>query len=502
MRKVTRSVSGFYGLACVVMICLGGCGGGGDNSNDENDNGEDDGTSITTIAEAREELARTNQAPVADLQVFDRVGEGNPVRPTHVDLDASGSSDPDGFVEHYTFQLFDADSGAVLAGPVFTREPFASLRVNRELPGRLRATVTIEDDENEIDTAEMSFGGPELTCSTPNFACSTSAGVTECQLKAAATTFTTAELLSIAQVCDPTIAEETPLRISAWGGGGARGANDWPRNGGAGGLSGLASLGTTLSDLDALYGADASYCYGLGQQGWFGGSTSGLGGASTILRTCANADQTLTTGVLLIAGGGGGGGAGGGGTQAGTSGGNGGIALSNMASSGCPPDEGCKANSTPIGGGGPGGEENGNDNLFPGEGGAQGFGGAGGGGSEAAADGGPGAGGVGGAGGTIFNFEGQPTLGPATWYQGTPGSPLVTGDTGSGGFDQAGGTGGGGYGGGGGGGGISGTAGLQGGGGGGSFAAPSTAAYDSPRVGASLPGSLGFFFTPQRASQN
>lgn len=476
---MTRSVSGFYGLACVVIIVLGGCGGGGDNGNDANDNAEDDST-ITTIAEAREELASTNQAPIADLQVFDRVGEGVPVRPTHVDLDASGSSDPDGFVEHYTFQLFDADTGAVLAGPVFTREPFATLRSNRDLPSRLRATVAIEDDEGEIHTAEISLAGPDTSCSANDpalFRCTLQAGVTECQPTALNTSFSTGDLLTAAQQCDPSITSSTPLRISAWGGGGGRGANNWPFKGGAGGLSGLASLGTTVAELDSLYPDSPFYCYGLGRQGWFQGLNNGSGGASTILRTCNNVSQNTTTGVLLIAGGGGGG------ALVGSAGGKGGVALSTTSGS-CPPNDGCKAVSTDMAGGFAG--DGGGAGGAAGAGGAQGPGGA-----QIMA--GPGADGVGGGGGT------SDCCGPVEWIQG---NSEVSGSTGSGGAtgEGSGGAGGGGYGGGGGGG--TERSEQKGGGGGGSFAAQSTIAYDNPDVGASLPGSLGFFFTPQSASQD
>lgn len=458
-------------LLTLLVIAVAACGGS--NNND----------SIDTIEEAQEELRSTNQAPVAVLAVFDRVGAGNPLRPVLIDLDASGSTDPDGFIEHYTFQLFDEETGEVLADPVFTREPFATLMAKRELPNRLRARVTIEDDEVEIDTVEVTFTGPDTTCSTTLFSCSLSSGETECQPTAANTSFDTDDLLTAAQQCDPNITKATPLRIAAWGGGGGRGANFWPGMGGAGGISGLAALGTTLADLDSRFGSPDSgttYCYGLGRQGWFKGANSGSGGASTVLRTCQNVDQSQTTGLLLIAGGGGGGG---GAVSIGAAGGAGGVAFSNTSSN-CPPT--CGRGSTGQGAGEPG-EASGGEG---GAGGSAGSGGQGGAGGTFASPGFPGAAGIGGQGGTAEDS------GPAAWTQG---DPKVTGDTGSGGIADQGGAGGGGYGGGGSGGSIF-TAGLsttqRGGGGGGSFAVQSNITYDTPETADSLPGSLGFFFKP------
>lgn len=418
-------------------------------------------------------LSQTNQPPVARLEVFDRVGEGVLVRPTQVDLDASSAFDPDGFVDHLTFMLFDAETGEVLAGPAFTREPLATLRVNSELPARLRATVTVEDGDREIDTTEISFAGPEFSCGTTLIGCSTSAGVTECQLKGTATTFTTADVLAAAQLCVPSISEETPLRISAWGGGGGSGGNSIFGKGAAGGTSGLASFGTTLASLDSSFGppGETSYCYGIGQQGWHNGDNQGLGGASTILRTCENVDQTQPTGVLLIAGGGGGGGQG----PNSTSGGAGGRAIS-IIEGACPAD--CDQASTDGGGGleGTSGGGIGGSGIVGGQGGGT-------------SAGNPGADGVGGKGGSVEGISGT-----AGW---SPGDPKVTGDTGSGGIATFGGAGGGGYGGGGSGGQAEdpGDENL-GGGGGGSFSFVATQTVVNLGVSGALPGSLGFFFYP------
>lgn len=429
-------------------------------------------------------LRETNQPPIARLEVFDRAGEGVPVRPTHVDLDASSAFDPDGFVERLTFMLFDADTGEVLAGPVFTRAPLATLRVNRALPSRLRATVTLEDDVGEIDTAEISFAGPETNCPLATdpalFMCTLQANVTECQPTAANTAFTMADLLAAAQLCDRSIGGSTPLRISAWGGGGGVQPQTQQSLGGAGGTSGLASLGTTQVSLSNSFGLfeQVTFCYGIGQQGVPSVSNGAGGGAATILRTCDNVDQDAPTGVLLIAGGGGGGAALDG------PGGAGGIAFS-VSNAVCPPD--CDQGSSSLGAGFDGGSAQGNAN---GKGGRNASGGAAGTGrGDNAINGLPGADGVGGAGGMAETFAGF-----AGWSQG---DPKVTGDAGSGGFGVTAGAGGGGFGGGGSGGkSTSGefTNAFGGGGGGGSYAFESTQTVVQTGTGGALPGSLGFFF--------
>lgn len=411
-------------------------------------------------AQLRTSLSQSNQAPVARLEVFDRVGEGNPIRPTHIDLDASGSFDPDGFVERFAFLLFDAETNEVLAGPVFTRESRATLRVNRELPSSLRATVSVEDGSGGTDTMDITFAGPDTTCSTTLFSCTVNTGTTECQPTATNTKFTTADVLTAAQQCDASITKTTPVLISSWGASGGRGSNFTFSKGGPGGGSGLAGTSVTLAHLDTIYGnPDLNYCYGLGRQGWFHGTNSGSGGASTLLYPCDDLDDPI-----LIAGGGGGGGAG---TPLadGGDGGAGGVALS-TTNSDCGYTDSCGAGANAVAGDG------------------QGIGGATGMGGNIA-----GANNFGGQGGEAVKGG----AGPAGWTQG---NPMGIGTSGAGGSNAVagGGAGGGGAGGGGSGGGTNTT--QIGGGGGGSVAIASTQPFSVPISSPSYPGSLGFFFTP------
>jgi hypothetical protein len=399
-------------------------------------------------------LRRTNRPPVADLKP-------SSIMPGRVDLDASGSTDSDGFPEHYTFALFDADTGESIAGPVTNREPFASLQIPAGSPPRkMRASVIVEDDERATGTADLAVTAAQTNCSgqVAFFNCSLITGGTACTVVSSITEFTTTELLDAAQGCDVNIDENTPVVITAAGGSGGGGASIWPYNGGGGGSGGTALMATNVAYLDSTYGspsAGTTYCYGIGKSGGHGDTHSGAGGASTLLRTCQNVSQTDLARVLLIAGGGGGGGAAGLGASGHGGGGGGNTAGGNA-------------------GGGQGG-------------GSGGFGGSGGkGGAAAPAIGGPsGNDGVGGKGGNAEDW------GTAGFIQG---NPQVSGSSGQGGAQDntGGGAGGGGYG--GGGAGALESAGL-GGGGGGSFAAKSIYAISSTG-GNSGDGYLQFAFYP------
>lgn len=404
----------------------------------------------------QERLRHTNQPPAADLKLA-------LILPGLVKLDASGSTDEDGFLEHYTFALSDADTGESIAGPVTSREPYGDLDVpGGSLPLRVRASVIVEDDERATDTAELTVQGAQTNCSGQPafFTCSLSSGVTTCTVASPITEFRTDDLLDAAQGCDTNITKTTTLMITAAGGSGGTGA-DALGDGGAGGKGGAARMGTTIADLDSTYGSPASgttYCYGIGAAGGHGDTDSGGGGASTILRTCQNVSQTETTGVLLVGGGGGGGGAASIGD--GEAGGAGGIALSTTAAS----FQGAGAT-----GGGTGGK-----------------GGIGGTGGASQQGGNAGANGIGGKGGPASSW------GQATWVQG---NPQVNDGTGSGGSQESvgGGAGGGGYGGGASGGGGGG---FVGGGGGGSYAAKSSIAISTSPDGNSGNGHLQFSFQP------
>jgi hypothetical protein len=395
-----------------------------------------------------ENLRRTNQPPAADLKLAQ-------VLPRRIDLDATGSTDDDGFPELFTFQLFDGDTGPALAGPVTTRNPTASLKTVRDLPGHVRAVVVVEDDERAVDTAELAIPlGDTVNCSNFSFACSTTPESTTtyrttCSPLSDTIDFGSDELLDAAQRCDPSINGFTWVIITAAGAEAGGGANISPSHGGGAGAGGKASLQTTIDDLDSTYGSPASgttYCYGIGHTGGYSDTGSGGGGASTILRTCQNVSQTERTGVLLIAGGGGGGAAANFGGS-GHSGGAGGTAVSTTGGS-CPPS--CVSGNEPTGStGGNGG----------GAGGSSGNGGAG---DPKGADN-DGNDGIGGEGGYADYW------GAAGFSQG---EPMVSGSTGQGGSNDnsGGGAGGGGWG----GGGAGSESGRSGGGGGGSYAAQST----------------------------
>ena len=412
-------------------------------------------------------LRRTNQRPWADLKV-DRV------QPDRVDLNARDSWDEDGFPHIFYFRLEDAETGEVLAGPVTTREPVASLHLNGRWSQSVRAVVVVEDDERALDEADVPLDLPANCGSNTKINCFPQGDdpqITTCY--PTALTFTTDDLLDAAQQCNANITTSTPVVFSASGAAGGRGADVWPLDGDPGGEGGLAALGTTLAALDQAY-PSSSYCYGIGQAGGHTDTNDGAGGASTVLRTCDNVSQTETTGVLLIAGGGGGGAA-----TAGGSGGDGGVAYSGTAGP-CPGS--CILDTVPAGQHGQG--------EAPGNGGSSGDGGAGGG-----CSGGNGNEGVGGAGGYVTGF------GTAYWVQGDPqvGINPNTGINAGQGGECGGASGGGGYGGGGGGGGggdaavgggsdaahatlsnigspqwSGGGGGYGGGGGGGSYAAQST----------------------------
>ena len=438
-------------------------------------------------ARVLERLRHSNTPPVARLEVFER-RPGLRLAAGRVELDASGSNDEDGFVDYYTYQLFDADTDEILAGPVFSREATASLAVDHPLPANMRATLTVEDDERGTDTIDLALSGPDISCSNAQFTCWVgTSGRTNCSPTTSNIAFTTTDLLDAAVGCDATINTTTPLRIEAFGGGGGRGANVWPANGGEGGAMGMAAMGITLADLDSPFdpaGDGTTYCYGIGRQGSHGDTRSGSGGASTILQTCPTSATAST--FVLIAGGGGGGGASSG-SVGGSAGGRGGVAYSlwpdNMQ---CQPlgdcgdcgDVGqCGSNSTNAGSG-----DNGRDlgDNFGGGGGSEGFGGQNGSGSK-------GEDGFGGLGGQAKD------TGVPGWIQG---QPTVENNAGQGGsqVDIQGGAGGGGNGGGGSG---SGNGPDTGGGGGGSVALQSTQSYDSltPPTGSNQ-GSIVFTFGP------
>ena len=144
--------------------------------------------------------------------------------------------------------------------------------MGRDLPANVRASVVVEDDEGASDSGSVDLTVAATQCSNSFFNC-TSDGSTE--------------------------VTSTPVNNTS-----SPNSSVWPWHGGGGGGGGIAKMITSISDLPS-----GAYCYGLGQAGGHNDTNSRAGGASTTLRTCADANQTDATGVLLIAGGGGGGGA-------------------------------------------------------------------------------------------------------------------------------------------------------------------------------------------------
>ena len=166
----------------------------------------------------------------ADLKLGQSLGGGT-VFPGRVYLDATGSEDEDGFIELFTYQLFDDDTGRSLAGPLTTRSPLATLTFDGERPEFLRATVIVEDDLRAIHDAELIIPPAATTsCSTTLFTCSLTSGQTSCHPTAANTAFSTDDLLDAAQLCDMSITKDTPLYLAMAGGSAGAGANVWPFN--------------------------------------------------------------------------------------------------------------------------------------------------------------------------------------------------------------------------------------------------------------------------------
>lgn len=180
-------------------------------------------------------LRRTNQPPVADLKL-------DQVQADRVYLNALDSTDEDGFPHIFYFRLEDAETGEVVAGPVTTREPAASLPLNGKRPERVRAVVVVEDDERALDEAELEVDFPASCSNNANIICypqGGAPGITTCTPTQA--NFTTSDLLEAAGQCDPDTTGV--LLIAGGGGGGAQASYAWDGLAGGGG-GGVAYSGT------------------------------------------------------------------------------------------------------------------------------------------------------------------------------------------------------------------------------------------------------------------
>lgn len=103
-----------------------------------------------------ESLRRINRPPVADLRLAWTLDEQT-ILPNRVDLNASGSSDWDGFVAYYDIQLLDNDTGLPLSRLITTRHPLTTIHLPRELPPNLLAVLTVTDDVGATDTTKLAF---------------------------------------------------------------------------------------------------------------------------------------------------------------------------------------------------------------------------------------------------------------------------------------------------------------------------------------------------------
>ena len=331
-RDYFRSLFLLFLIGFISLATIGGC-------NDNNSGGTNQAT---------------NQPPQAELEVLR-------ILPGRVDVHAGESFDPDGHIELYDFWLQDADTQEVLAGPVTTREPWATLHFdlgrsldhnnqlvtaqNRNFGPNVQAMVTVQDNNKAIDTtAAPAPVGAAPSCSNTNFQCTldSSSGNTTCTPLGNGA-FIMSDLLSAAQICDGSLSDSTNLMIVAAGASGGRGADVGVTDGGGGASGGVAAMGTTIAALNMEFGASTMWAFGIGGGGTHNNTHSGTGGAATLLRSSELVNQRVADGVLLIGPGGGGGGAADG-FDSGHAGGTGGIAFS--STSGPCPGSTCLSGST------------------------------------------------------------------------------------------------------------------------------------------------------------
>jgi hypothetical protein len=103
-----------------------------------------------------ERLRKRNRPPVAELRLA-RTFDGQTVLPGRADLYGGDSTDQDGFIAYYDFQLFDDDTGMPLGSLKTTREPVTTIHVPQGLPPNLLAVLTVTDNLGATDTTELAF---------------------------------------------------------------------------------------------------------------------------------------------------------------------------------------------------------------------------------------------------------------------------------------------------------------------------------------------------------
>ena len=103
-----------------------------------------------------ERLRKRNRPPVAELRLA-RTLDGRTVLPGRVDLYGGDSTDQDGFIAYYDFQLLDDDTRVTLGSLKTTREPATTIHVPQGLPPNLLAVLIVTDNLGATDTTELAF---------------------------------------------------------------------------------------------------------------------------------------------------------------------------------------------------------------------------------------------------------------------------------------------------------------------------------------------------------
>lgn len=118
-----------------------------------------------------------NEPPVADIQAAP--GEGDP--PLPVSFDASGSSDPDGSIANYEWDL-DGDGVFGETGPEADAAGNDTAAFTYDSPGVHMATVRVTDDDNATDEAAASvkaFGWVQVTLAAGEYYVGTSLAIVD-----------------------------------------------------------------------------------------------------------------------------------------------------------------------------------------------------------------------------------------------------------------------------------------------------------------------------------
>jgi hypothetical protein len=314
-----------------------------------------------------------------------------------IHANASGSSDPHGYVEFYRFWVTDAGTGTLVAGPLDGDGPHRYFALG---PGDYDVHVQVTDNDGATDTVTKSIAiNPEVKVTTNGAICSTarraSRRVATCSLPAQGPTpndlpaTTTANPSATLPVGSGTYtidleelataagaSDNTPMWFQALGARGGNGSTSGTSKGGDGGNGGSAVTTTDISDFQSIYGTTTIYYY-VGQDGIHNGKVGGSGGASTLILTTSSTAPSVTLSQVVLIAAGGGGGAGADLLDPGHDGGVGGCAIAHRGSPGTGTgDNGHGGDSGGGGGNGVGGSMANVGTSFAGGGGIGGFGGS------------------------------------------------------------------------------------------------------------------------------